>query len=261
MRSGGMNVRYISEDIPMQTMSQILQEVFRTVCYSSSPEKVFKAKTVSTWRTLFVGLEYFRGRAETKVTYINYLEAPKFVNFIDKSVRYLSGLLSENLFGDTGMKKSFSFMGVDCSKVFKANISQRDSPTEEKTPARIVLDRDAISEAQSDLAAVTGMMYVPEGENNTVGAVPEPEVPSVTQAQDDPWMTLSCLLESSEKDYLDALLRSPDLSMKVLMDNSITRTKMEDSINSKSLDCIGDTIIENGLPVNDYLNDIRKLRQ
>ena len=261
MRSGGMNVRYISEDIPIQTMSQALQEVFRSVGTNTSPEKMFNAKSVSTWRTLFVGLDYLRGRAEAKVRYTNYLEAPKFVNFIDKSVRYMSALLSRKSFDDLGMKKTFTFLGVDCAKIFKNVISHVAEQPEPKPQTRIILNRDAISEAQSDLAAVTDMMYVPEEENMKPEVKPEPEVRAVNTSPDDPWRTLSEALEPSEKEYLDALVQSPGQAKEFLKKTETSRTKIEDSINGKSLDCIGDTIIENGTIVDDYLNDIRNMRQ
>ena len=262
MRSGGMNVRYISEDIPVQTLSQALQEVFKEVIKDTSPEKMFNAKSVSTWRTLFVGLDYLRGRAEAKVRYTNYLEAPKFVNFIDKSVRYMSALLSGKSFDDLGMKKTFTFLGVDCAKIFKSVITQKAELPEPKPQTKIVLNRDAISEAQSDLAAVTDMMYVPEEEKTTPEVRPEPAVHTETYlSPDDPWKALNDVLDPSEKEYLDALLQSPRQAKELLKKTGASRTKIEDSINDKSLDCIGDTIIENGTIVDDYLNDIRNMRQ
>ncbi len=262
MRSGGMNVRYISENIPIQTMSQALQEVFRAIITDTTPEKMFNAKSISTWRTLFVGLDYLRGRAEAKVRYSNYLEAPKFVNFIDKSVRYMSALLSGRSFDDLGMKKTFTFLGVDCAKIFKTVVSQKAEDPESKPQVKIVLNRDAISEAQSDLAAVTDMMYVPEVENTKPEIEPEPTVQTVTPlSPDDPWKVLNDNLDPSEKEYLDALVQSPGQAKELLKKTGTSRTKIEDSINGKSLDCIGDTIIENGTIVDDYLNDIRNMRQ
>ncbi len=260
MRSGGMSVCYISEDIPLQTLALALQEVFRTACREVSPETIFSTKTVITWRTLFVGLDYLRGSAKTKVTYINYLDSTKFVTFINKSIGYISAMESEKKLVGQHPKKSFTFLGIDCAKIFRTISTQENVAIAVDCPSKIVFDRDAISNAQSDLAAVTSMMYVPEEENEKFGVEQVPKIQTVDSAQKDPWEILYDRLETMEKDYLSALVESPGLSKKILTDTGTTRTKMEDSINNKSLDCIGDTIIENGVPVTDYLSDIRKLK-
>lgn len=260
MRSGGMNVRYISEDVPLQPMSRALQEVFSTVCSDMSADKVFNARSVVTWKSLFADINYLRGHKEAKVKYTDYLQSTKFTNFIDKSIRLMSGLLAKNLSNDNGKVGNLSLRGTDCARIFKNVASKYSDEAADKPPVKIVLDRDTISVAQSDLDAVTEMMYVPDNENGTVIDDPTPEIKKETESQKDPWDALRDALDPAEIEYLGAFLRPPGPSG-LPGKAGISRTKIEDSINGKSLDCVGDTIIENGRLVDEYLNEIKKMIQ
>ncbi len=256
MRTGGMNIRYISEDIPLQPMSQALQEVFNTVCSDMSAEEVFNARSVVTWKSLFADIDFLRGHKEVKVKYTDYLQSAKFVKFIDKSIRLMSALLSKNRSNDNSRVGNLSLLGTDCTRIFKNIASKWSEETQEKPQDKIVLDRDAISVAQSDLAAVTEMMCVPDNEPEDIVENPLPEIKKETDSQKDPWDALRDILEPTEIEYLNILLQPPGSSKGKA---GIARTKIEDSINGKSLDCIGDTIIENSRLVNEYLNEIKKM--
>ena len=77
----------------------------------------------------------------------------------------------------------------------------------------------------------------------------EPVVPEVTRLQpDEGWSSFASSLSQSEITLLESLLDG----------NRTYDIRMVDSINSKAMDTIGDTVIEDDSLIDDYRDDLRR---
>ena len=116
----------------------------------------------------------------------------------------------------------------------------------------IVIDRDAIADAEEDLETVKRLMTVEEE--------PEPETEAETVEKESEvtgWDGLAASLSEEQKEYLSACLegngRAYLKSIKGRMPG------MEDSINSVSTDMIGDQIVDSGDVFDDYAEEVRRI--
>ena len=75
-----------------------------------------------------------------------------------------------------------------------------------------------------------------------------------TEYTDDVWTLLMSRLSELERSYLEILLLSDRYTFN--QRNGIPRYDIEDSINEKSSDTIGDAIIDNGTIIEDYRNNL-----
>lgn len=112
----------------------------------------------------------------------------------------------------------------------------------------VVLDTKAVTDAESDLAHVTELMRTEESSEERVRTPVVEERKAVT---DDPWADLASALSAEERDVL--------LSAITVSSPSPIPTRMSDSINAKALDTVGDTVIEDGVPIEDYLDELRSV--
>ncbi len=112
---------------------------------------------------------------------------------------------------------------------------------------RIELDTDALKSAQDDLSAVTEMMSSDEGI-----AEERPEEP-VTETG---WDALVKMLDEVQIRYLTEALDSGAKCASIAKEANRTVSKMEDSINSLSMDAVGDTIVENQTVIADYYDEV-----
>ena len=113
--------------------------------------------------------------------------------------------------------------------------------------SRIKIDRAAVESAESDLRVVTGLMATEEEE--------EPEespFEASTGTVGDGWEALESALDAVEMDYLrygnDALKGTGRRPQAV-----------EESINNKAMDAVGDAIMEDGTVFEDYEEDVRRM--
>ncbi len=113
--------------------------------------------------------------------------------------------------------------------------------------SRIKIDRTAVESAESDLKVVTGLMATEEDE--------EPEespFEASTGTVGDGWEALETALDAVEMDYLrygnDALKGTGRRPQAV-----------EESINNKAMDAVGDAIMEDGTVFEDYEEDVRRM--
>ena len=65
-------------------------------------------------------------------------------------------------------------------------------------------------------------------------------------------------LTGTEKEYIKIISREPAGAPAFLRSHSLTRIGMEDAINNKALDTVGDTVLEDGTAVEDYIEDMEK---
>lgn len=120
--------------------------------------------------------------------------------------------------------------------------------------SRIVIDRDAVESAAADLEAVRGMMSVDEPDRD--GSIEE----SVSSSeQPTGWDALRSSLDDVELLYLTASLTNRGAGAWTLEGTGRRPQSVEDSVNSKAMDAIGDAIMEGGTAFEDYVDDIRRI--
>ncbi|MCQ2078625.1 MAG: TerB N-terminal domain-containing protein [archaeon] len=254
MRGGSMNARYVGDVIPLKPFSKALQRIFQQVISKKDPKLAFSAEVVSTSRSLYFGLDYLRGKKERKVRYINYLGASKFSKLVDKCAEYTITELDSLKLGRNEKRASFTFSGVNCASIIHEEMLVWWNLNNRPEPARICLDMQAVAEAEADLTEVTEMMRTEEEE------VVETPVQTATSAEgSDPWEQLSATLSADEREYLRRCLSTPREGKAYLKILNTTTARIDDAINTKSLDTVGDTVIEDGIPVEDYADELRRI--
>lgn len=254
MRTGWVNMSYSGEEPPLDLISPALQHLFAEICKGKDPDTVFDAEMYVIRERLFVGLDYLRREPVAKAVYVNYLGSRKFVRLVSKSVELLLDLLSAAEKGQTA-KRSLMFQKFNCGKLLGADFDEWYGKRTRTAKADIELDRDAIKKAKAELDKVTELMTVPVG---TVEETPV-HIRSEHSMAEDPWSTLSGLLAPEEKAYLSALLNDPPEMSRILKKVHIPKGKMEDSINSKSMDTVGDVVISDGKAIDDYIENLRRI--
>lgn len=108
----------------------------------------------------------------------------------------------------------------------------------------IEIDPGMVERAASELEEVTRMMNVPEdGAEREAAAVPVRPGPSGS------WTDLFGRLGKTQTDYL----------RKALSGKAKINRKTEETINSAALETVGDTVVEDGVIPEEYLEDLRKV--
>lgn len=107
-------------------------------------------------------------------------------------------------------------------------------------------DRDAVSSAVADLEAVTDMMAVDEERTEAVEQEPEP-VPTG-------WEAFYASLDEVERAYLRN-------GRDAIRGTGRRQSAVEDSVNRKAMDAVGDTVINGGTVLPEYAEDIGRLME
>lgn len=154
--------------------------------------------------------------------------------------------------GRTCKIKQTSFGGVNVEAIMvgairneiRASVKSLDGKWTE-VRRTVELDRDAVDNAERDLEQVTDMMRVDDpGEGPATPAEEGREV--VHMGDGDQWARFSMLLRDDEKVYLRSILDGvPHADV-----------RLDDSINAKSMDTVGDTVVEGGCIVEDYRSEV-----
>ena len=118
----------------------------------------------------------------------------------------------------------------------------------------MVLDREAVSGAESALKEVTKLMASESAENDQ-SQIDKPLEPE--RKISDSWKGLSEHLDDTQKGYLRACLEGNGKTY--LKDIGTPISKMEDSINSLAMDSVGDNIIEDGSIFEEYIDDVKNI--
>lgn len=125
-------------------------------------------------------------------------------------------------------------------------VNRRNSKQQELELAEMVetmvIDRDAVNAAKSDLDAVTELMAI-EGE--------EHDDPDEVQPKATGWDAFRNSLDDDEKEYLKALLegRKPSMTRRP--------AAVESSLNEKAMDAVGDAVMEAGELFEEYMEEIK----
>ncbi len=250
LRSGSVNVRYM-DPVPLEPFSASLKRIFAAIEAKSGIDSVLGVQEVAASRTFYIGLDYLRARKERAVRYRNYLGCRKFIGFMDKAAKYASNLVKNNCSQES--RKPFTFGGVGCAVIFYEEFLLWQTKSEKPAEREIELDLDAVKAAEEDLRQVTDMMRTEEAPEEEEAATKQEEKPA-----DDPWSQFFSVLTAREREYISLCLNDSQRTNAFLLETGITRVKMEDAINAKALDTVGDTVVEDGTPVEDYEEELRK---
>lgn len=120
--------------------------------------------------------------------------------------------------------------------------------------SKLSLDRDAVRTAEDDLDAVTGMMASDDPGDVEENAAP---APAPRSEDGDPWVLFSASLTDIERGYLSSVLRGG--SEAFLRERRLLRTSVEAAVNEKSMDSVGDVVVEEGTVYDDYIEDLKKV--
>lgn len=146
---------------------------------------------------------------------------------------------------------------ADAAEAAVSGIEKRMERREaDRRMAEIVLDPNAVADAESDLDAVKDMMSVEDGADDPDDAAPVPEEPAAPQACDG-WAGLAAGLDGIQKGYLLACLECDGDGY--LRRNKLLGPAVEDAINSMAMDAVGDQIVESGTVFEEYADDLRSV--
>ncbi|MGN0099156.1 MAG: hypothetical protein ACI38Y_07515, partial [Candidatus Methanomethylophilaceae archaeon] len=148
------------------------------------------------------------------------------------------------------MRKT-TFARVEIERILTEEIRNEIRTSEERYLAKqaearadIDLDRDAVDNAEKDLETVTDMMKV---EDPAEPVIEERRV-DPRKDDDDPWSSFLSSLTDDERSHLDSILRGPPK----------TDVRLDDSINAKAMDSVGDTVIEDGSVIGEYRQELEE---
>lgn len=185
----------------------------------------------------------YNGIPEKTITIHNYINNSEFL----KSLRVLTRGVAVALNGSRKMKQLEAF-GINCIPVINEAIE--DIKTEERLKLRkkiaekISLSASSIEKAEIDLNSVSEMMSVEEEEEKSMEFIDRNE------NTETGWGAFGKMLDDKCKAYLSDIF-----SGKKVRKN----TKTEDMINSASMDTVGDIVVENGLIIEDYADELREI--
>ena len=120
--------------------------------------------------------------------------------------------------------------------------------------AAIVLDRGAVADAETDLAAVRDLVGVEEAPEASAEIE---EAPEPTVERDEPWDDLARTLDDVQKGYLSASLEGN--GERYARSSGSTTVRLEDGINAVAMDTVGDQIVEDGSVFEEYADAVRRM--
>ncbi len=165
-----------------------------------------------------------------------------------RSLHALTKGIVNALTGSRKLKQLEAF-DIDCIPIINEVISE--IKTEEqlklrrKIAGKISLSVSSIEKAENDLNSVSEMMSVEEEEPET-----STEFIDKNENTGTGWEAFGNILDGRCRAYLSDILSG----------NRIRKnTKTEDAINSASMDTIGDIVVENGIIIEDYEDELREI--
>ncbi len=214
------------------------------------PEKVPSVINV------FEGLKYFKEIRKARFSYRNYIYNAAFNDSLKE--------IAKNAFSAVRMKRTnkpvkinkFTAFGMDCKDVLTKAVSEwyegKEIAEIKERASNLVLDREAVSGAESALKEVTKMMATEDVPDEPVTKPIEP-----VRKIADSWKGLADALDEKQRGYLKAVLDGN--GARFLKDNGLIITRVEDSINALSMDSVGDNIVENGEIFDVYVDDVKAI--
>lgn len=209
-----------------------------------------KARTEKLY--LFSDLKHYREgtRAYTyPIDLVNYYSNSRFTSGIEAILRTVVQAMRAKRQNKKPSFTNYNAFGMDIRgivmDVAEQYLSRESSVRMPKSDVHI--NRDAVEKAQNDLEDVTRMMAIDEGivEQTIKEEIPEKIVGG------DPWHSLMSSLTDEEGSYLQTLAEGGSDARK--------SSKIVNSINSKAMDTVGDTLIDDDGLLEDYVGNVRSM--
>ncbi len=228
----------------------IVRDLLRTIESALLPEGIIGQcgiHEIVAKVAVFSDIPLETGPKECSVVYHDFLNSKVFeisyrnmIREVIESVRYYH-------FTGKVPQKRIRVFGVDIAHMEDIVDGHFASITEEKpvpkVVEKVVLDRKAIASAQKDLQSISELIGTEQEE------VTEQHETKFEQTVSEGWTGFAESLTEEEHDKLMSLMNSEQPIMDV---------KVEDSINSKAMAALGDTVIESGCIVSDYLEELKE---
>lgn len=133
----------------------------------------------------------------------------------------------------------------------------RPVPNKVVPKKKLILDRDAVNAADSDLKAVTDMISAEEEDPEPAAEI-VPDVVNEPSGTADGWTDFCSKLDDEQRRYLLSCLNGADDSDDIARHSKYrTVSKIEDAINVTAFDIVGDTVVEYGEVVEEYAADLK----
>jgi len=209
---------------------------------------------VATSVTLFEGLKYFKEMRKSRFSYMNYIYNGSFDDSLKEIMKNAFSVVRMKRTGKAIKLNKFQAFGMDCkdimTKVANEWYEGKEIAEIKERASNLKLDLEAVSGAESALRDVTQMMKT-EHEEATEAKV---ESPVEVKETGSSWDGFSKALDDMQKGYLRAVIEGKGKDF--LKENGLIASRFEDSINKVAMDCVGDTVIEDGAIFDDYLAEV-----
>lgn len=182
---------------------------------------------------------------EISVEYLDYLGSDSFSDGLRDLARCVLQTVAKARGGKGKVKVDRAFgqaVGQIVERCAKAAVATQDRAAKR----RIEIDPVKLRKAESDLDEVTGMMGVEDAGQEEPDQAPE-------SPAEEGWSAFRASLTPDEIDYIGSVLAgSPSAS-------GGKAIRLEDSINGKAMDAVGDAVVEDGEPIEDYIEQLEEM--
>ena len=249
-------LREFDDDCLGITLSMLVKVQDKMKEDGTTIDKYCDVERLATVMVVFDGLKYFKEIRKTRFNYSNYIYNSSFDDSLKEIMKNAFAVVRLKRTNKPVKVSKFTAFGIDCKDMMNDAVSEWYEGKEIKEikdrANSMVLDREAVSGAESALRAVTKMMATEQPEQPT-DEVKKQEVPAKDPS--DSWKGLAESLSNDQKAYLKACIEGNGQSY--LRTAGIPASRMEDSINTVAEDCIGDIIVENTVVFEEYLSDVK----
>jgi hypothetical protein len=181
---------------------------------------------------------------EISVEYLDYLGSESFCDGLRDLARCVLQTVAKARGGKGKVKVDRAF-GQTVAKIAEKCAQAAIATQDRASKRRIEIDPEKLKKAESDLDEVTGMMGVEETRDE------EPEEMPAAPAEEG-WSAFAASLTPDEKDYIRSVLAgAPSAS-------GGRAIRLEDSINGKAMDAVGDAVVEDGEAIDDYIEQLEE---
>jgi len=248
-------VREFDSDCIGITLSFLTKVESEMESQETTVDKYCDIERANTVMPVFDGLKYFKEVRKARFTYSNYIYNASFDDSLKEIMKIAFSMVRLKRTGKPIKVSKFTAFGMDGKEMMLKTVNEwyeGKEVAEIKDRANsMVLDREAVSGAESALKAVTEMMSSeapePEQEENSASIIVPKEISGS-------WAQLASSLDDNQKGYLKACLEGKGSAF--LKSISMPGSRMEDSINAKAEESIGDVIVENGTVFDEYRQDV-----
>jgi len=251
-------VREFDEDCIGITLSFLTKVQEKMKEEDTTIDKYCDVERQATVLQVFDGLKYFKEIRKARFSYSNYIYNAAFDDSLKEIMKSAFSAVRLRRTGKPIKITKFSAFGMDGKDMMSETVSEWYEGKEIKEikdrANSMVLDREAVSGAESALRAVTEMM-----------SSEQPEVPLAEEIREEPakkdsnnsWKSLSDNLDEKQKGYLRACLEGSGAAY--LRSVGIPVSRMEDSINTMAEDCVSDIIVEDSVVFEEYAAELRSV--